>query len=168
MATRDEYGQVAGSVPFDNDNNSFVSDDVQGAIEELADTVSRSASPGFSFGRGSNISAGTFLNRTGNVPSNRTGVTFGLYNGNLDEINVGSENINTYDVTVWQHDGDFINPIEIATVSVVASRAESFVRDTDFTIVNLPVRGKQFAVEISSGSGRNIGVDLQLSGTNTP
>lgn len=31
---RDQYGQVASSVPFDNSSNGFVADDAQAAIEE--------------------------------------------------------------------------------------------------------------------------------------
>lgn len=34
MARRDEFIQVAETVPFDNDTNGFVSEDVQAAIEE--------------------------------------------------------------------------------------------------------------------------------------
>jgi hypothetical protein len=34
VTLRDEFQQVASSVPFDSDNNAFVSDNVQGAIEE--------------------------------------------------------------------------------------------------------------------------------------
>lgn len=36
MPRRDEYSQVAESIPFDNDTNGFTADDVQAAIEEAA------------------------------------------------------------------------------------------------------------------------------------
>jgi hypothetical protein len=159
---------AAEGIPFDNEINGFNADDVQGAIEEVAGNIGLSASPGFPFGRPSNVNLNTFLYRPGTVPSNKAGITFGLYNGSLQQINVGSEDVSTYEITIWQHDGDFINPIVIAVVNVTASRSESLVKGVDYTEVNAPVRGKQFAVQLTGGSAKNLGVDLQPVGTLTP
>jgi len=137
-------------------------------IDNTLDFVATSASPGFSFGRANNVNAGTFLLRPGGPPSNQTGVTFGLYNGSLDVITVGTENLNTYSLNVWQHDGNFINPVLITSVNLVTTRAQTLVKGIDYTEINAPIRGKQFAVELATGSGRNPGVDLQLSGTTKP
>ena len=165
---RDQYIEVAETIPFDNDSNDFVAEDVQGAIEELAENLDRSASPGFSFGRSGNVSSNSWLLRPGGVPSNRTGVTFGLYNGILDEISVGTENLETYTIEIIQHDGNEINSVSIASVSIVNLRKAVFSVGVDYTQTNPLVRNKQIAVKITSGSAKNIGVDLQLSGTNTP
>ena len=163
MARRDEYTPVAESIPFDNDDNDFVSEDVQSAIEEVNDKVGISASPGYSFGKSGNVSSGTWLLRTGGVPSNKSGVNVALYNGELIQISTGSEEADTYTLQVWQHDGDEINPVLVATVSITASRKMVF----NLTSVLL-VRNKHIAVKLSVGSAKNIGVDLQITGTSTP
>lgn len=160
--------QDAIDTPFDPNKEpdcEFTKDNVQEVIEELCNRILTSASPGFSFGRSGNSSNGTFLLRTGNVPSNRTGTTFNLFNGSLDKISVGTENLNTYDLTIFYHDGNFINPVTIATVSITSSRSEVLEKGVDFTEINPPLINKQIAVQITSGSAKNIGVDLELSGT---
>lgn len=159
---------VAKSVFFDPTNCDIIDKkNVQGAIEDLCTKIQTAASPGFSFGRQGNISNGTFLNRPGGVPSNRTGVNFGLSNGSLDVIAVGTENLDTYTIKVWQHDGNFINPVEITTVSITSSRKEVLELGVDYTLTNSLVKNKQIAIEITAGSARNLGVDLELSGDRT-
>jgi len=153
---------------FDPQTSGLVSVKTAPAIRELADNAAVSASPGFSFGREGNVTVNTWLNRPGGVSSNNSGINFGLLNGSLDVISVGTQNPNTYDVTVYQHDGNGLNLVTIATVSITASRKEVFVKDDgDFTETNAPVKNKHFAIRITSGSCRNVGVDLQLSGTKT-
>ena len=165
---RDQYNEVAESIPFDNETNGFVADNVQEAIEEISNTINRSASPGFSFGRSGNISSNTFLLRPGGVPSNKAGVTFSLYNGVLEEISVGTEDLDTYTIEIIQHEGNEINPVIIATVNIVGVRRAVFTNGIDFTQLNALDRNKQIAVQVTSGSAKNLGVDLQLSGTNLP
>lgn len=162
MARRDEYTPVAEGIPFDNDTNSFVADDVQAAIEEVNDKVGISASPGYSFGKAGNISSGTWLLRTGSVPSNKSGVNVGLYNAEVVQISTGSEDLNTYTLQIWQHDGDEVNSTLITSVNITSSRKEVFT----LTGASL-TRNKHVAVKLSSGSAKNIGVDLQITGTST-
>lgn len=159
MSKRDEFQQVAETVPFDNDTNGFVSEDVQGAIEELSNTVNVSASPGFGFGRSGNVSANTWLLRTGNVPSNKTGVTMGINTPLVIRIDVGSEDIDTFDVEIYEHEGDEVNLTLLGSVSVVTTRTASFAVSWAATT------GRQLAVKIVNGSAKNPGVDLNLSGT---
>ena len=150
--------QVAETTPFDNDNTDFVSDNVQDVIVELSNTVSTSASPGFSFGRSSNVGANTWLQITGSVPSNRTGIPVAIQNASLALVSVGNENISTFDITIYEHEGDQINLTTLTTVSVVSARTGNFLVDVPVTT------GRQLAARVTSGSARNIGVSLQLKG----
>lgn len=149
--------QVAESVPFDNDNNNFVSEDVQAALEELDDKVGVSASPGFSWGRSGNSNSGTWL-ANDTVSSNVTGRTVNLIDPFITAVSIANENINTFDISFYEHDGDSINLTLIGTVSVVNVR--SFNVFVNFSIT----QGKQLAVQVSSGSAKNVVVGLQLSG----
>lgn len=166
MSRRDNFKQTAEETYVDPENIECSDrEDVQGVLEDICEVVNTSASPGFSFGRQGNNSAGTFLNRPGGTPSNRTGVNFGLSDGSLDLIAVGTQNLDTYTVRVWQHEGNFINPVLIAEVNIVASRREIFEKDVDYTQLNPLTKNEQIAVEIEAGTARNPGVDLQFSGS---
>ena len=160
----EEYALTAENIPADN-SNGLTDTDIQGQLDELAQTAATSASPGFSFGRGSNVNAGTWLYRPGQVPSNKTGVNFSYTNGSLDVISVGTDDTDTYTLEVYQHEGNLVNPVLIATVSVTAQTRAIFVKDVDYTQTNPLVQNKQIGVLLSLGSARNIGVDLELSGT---
>ena len=157
MARRQHSTQVASSIPFDNENTEFSSTNVQDAIQEIG----ASASPGFSFGR-SSATSGTWLNRVGEIPSNRTGVRIGINNPIVTDVSVSCENIETYTVGIYVHDGDSINLQLLGTVSVVAARGGVFQ-------VNYPtVKNKQLAVRVTTSNGniQNIGVDVILKGSN--
>lgn len=155
---REEYILVAEDVPFDDTNTDIVATNVQIAIEELDSKVGVSASPGFSFGRSGNLPTGTWLLRPGSVPSNLTGINVGLNVPRLTKIICGSENADTYTVGVYQHDGSEIGLTLITSVSVIASRKETFTVDLAL------VSDRHLAVKVTAGSCKNLGVDLQLSG----
>jgi len=122
------------------------------------------ASPGYSYGRPGNVATNTFLNRPGGTPSNNTGVNFGLLNGSLDVIATGTRTADTYELTIYQHDGNFTSPTTIAVVSITALTKAVLVKDTDFTQLAPLTKNRQIAIEVSDGTANNIGVDLQLSG----
>ena len=156
---RDNYNQVAESTPFDNSTNGFTSDDVQGAIEEIG----ASASPGFSFGRSGNLSANTWLRRPGNVNSQRAGITMSLSNPVIVEISCSNRNIETYDVEIYEHEGNQVNLTLLTTVSVVAARGGIFSVNVSAT------QGRQLAARLgntSTGNVRDLGVDVILKGDN--
>jgi hypothetical protein len=159
MARRDDFEQVAEGVPFDDSNVDFTADNVQDAIEELEDAVAVSASPGFSFGRNGNLPTNTWLLRPGGVPSNKTGINVGITGPYLKKITCATENQDTYNITIYQHDGDEVNLTSITTKTITSSRKEVFDVDISLTY------DKQLAVRVTSGSATNLGVDLQLSGT---
>ena len=68
----EEYDLTADNTFLDTTGTDLVSDNAGGAIREISNTVATSASPGFSFGRASNVNANTWLNCEG-VPSNKAG-----------------------------------------------------------------------------------------------
>ena len=144
----------AGEIPFDNSSNGFEADNTQDAIAE----VGAGASPGFSFSRSGSILGSSWLNRSGGVGSNRAGISVFIDDPVVTLIACTTENLNTYEVTVYEHDGDEINLTAIGTVAVNNERTKLFE-------VNWPThKGKQLAVKISDGSANNLGVDLQLKG----
>lgn len=155
--SRVRKSQVADEIPFDNDNNGFNAEDVQSAIEEIG----ASASPGFSFGREGSSGAGTWLRRVGNIESNRTGVAIPISNPTITRISCGTENIATYSVGIYEHEGNSINLTLLTTVSVTSSRFETF------TVSVTATEGKQLAarcLSTSAGNPNNLGVDVVLSG----
>ena len=157
---RDFFGPTAEGVPFDPTNcDNIDEENVQGAMEDLCGVVATSASPGYSYGRPGNAPNNTWLYRPGSVPSNRTGITVGFTDPVITRVTVANENINTFDITLYEHEGDEINLTSLGTVSVVASRSGEFPVSFAMT------QGRQLAVRITSGSAKNVGVDIQLSGS---
>lgn len=143
---------------FDPTGTDLVSTLTGPAIRELRNKVSNSASPGFSFGKSGNIPNGTWLLRPGSVPSNKAGITVGFINPEILKIVTATENLDTYDITVYEHEGDEVNLTSLVTKSVVAARSSTF----DVTISM--TTGRQLAIKVTAGSAKNIGVDLQLGG----
>lgn len=153
----EEIDLNAVNTEFDNTTNGFVADDVQGAIEELSNQVGVSASPGFTWGRASNVNSGTWL-LNDVVPSNKAGRTVNLINPVITAVSIAVEDIATFDITFYEHDGDSINLNSLGTISVVNARSYN-------AFINFPLtQGKQLAVQLSAGSAKNVVVGLQLSG----
>jgi len=150
---------VARGVPFDNSGNDFEATNVQDALEEIG----ASASPGFSFGRNGALSQNTWLRRPGNVPSNRAGVTVSISNPAVVGIACANRNVETYDVEIYEHEGNQVNLTLLGTVTVTSATSDTFT-------VNFPVtQGRQLAVRLgstSTGNVRDLGVDLTLVGNN--
>ena len=155
----EELDLKGGNIFFDNTINAeLVADDIQGAIDELSNNAATSASPGFSFGRASNVNSGTWLNVEG-VPSNKAGRWVYINDATVTKVFVSNEQTTSFDLSVYSHDGDEVNLTLLGTVSVVSSTGDSFD-------VNYPVAtDKQIAVKVSSGSGRNMVAGLELQGT---
>lgn len=154
----EEYDLTASNTFFDNTGTEYVGDNVGDVLKEVEDKVGVSASPGFSWGRSANVSAGTWL-LNDSVPSNRSGRTVNLVDPAITAISIAVEDIATFDVTIYEHDGDSINLTSLGTINVVSAR--SFTAFLNFPVTS----GKQLAVRVTSGSAKNIVVGLQLSGT---
>ena len=150
---------VAKSVPFDNSTNGFIADDTQAAIEEVQVASANSSSPGFTWGRSGNLSTNTWLLNDG-VPSNKAGRTIVLSNAKIAKIFTASEDLNTYDVGIYSHDGDDINITLIATLVVTASRTGN----SGTVSISVP-SGKQLGVKIDTGSAKNLVVGIIMQGS---
>lgn len=160
MSRRDDFRDIARSVPFDNSANGFTATDVQAAIEELKNNAAVSASPGFSFGRSGVTTSGTYLqNET--VPSNISGRWVYIQSGAVTHVFVSNELTTTYTIEILYHDGNEVNLTSLGTVTVTSAKGEDFA-------VNWPVpHNKQIAVRVAVGSAnspKNIVCGLQLSG----
>jgi hypothetical protein len=151
---RDQYNQVAGSVPFDNTNNDFNSDNVQDAIEEIG----VSASPGFSFGRSGNVVSNTWL-QCETVPSNKAGRFIYIGTPVIEKIFISNENVSTFTIEIYEHEGDEVNLTLLDSKTVTAARGGTFTVDVSAT------SGRQLALKLSSGTAKNIVAGLELSGT---
>lgn len=146
------------SVSFDPTGTDLISETTGEAIRELAATVGVSASPGFNFGRSGNLTATTWLQVTGSVPSNRAGITVALNNPEVTQIYIANENVSTFNITVYEHEGDEVNLTALGTVNVVSTRSATF--DVSYMVTS----GRQLAVAITSGAAKNLNVGLQLKG----
>jgi hypothetical protein len=161
MSRRDDFRDIAKSVPFDNSSNGFTSTDVQGAIEELKSSIATSASPGFSFGRSGNVTSGAYLqNET--VPSNISGRWVYINSASIQKVFIANELTTTYKIEVLYHDGNEVGLTSLGTVTVTAAKGGAFS-------VNWAVpTNKQIAVRLatdSPNSAKNLVVGLQLAGT---
>lgn len=145
---------VSRSIPFDNSTNGFIATDVQSAIEEIL----TSASPGFDWTRSGSISSGSVL-LNGSVPSNISGRWVYINSATVNEVFISNQDINTFDVNFFYHDGNDIGRTSIGSVSIVAARGGRF------TVSWSVPTNKQLGCEISSGSAKNIVVGAELHGT---
>lgn len=147
---------VAESIPFDNDDNDFDSDNVQEAIEEIG----ASASPGFSWGRSGELSIGTWLLNE-SVPSQRSGRVISLDNPVVARVYVTNRNIATYEVSFYEHDGNQSGLTFLGSVNVVSARGAAFS-------VNVSISsGRQLATritDITSGIVRDVVAGIIVKG----
>jgi len=120
-----------------------------------------SASPGFTWGKSGNITAGTWMEND-TVPSNVSGRAVYIYNATIQAVYVRCENAATFDIEVYEHDGTTYTLVH--TTNVVAVRAFDEIIVTPPSVTN----GKELAIKIVNGSCKNATVGLQLNGTLEP
>jgi hypothetical protein len=133
-------------------------------IEELIRQIAGvSASPGFTWGRSGNVGSGTWL-QNDTVPSNLAGRIFPLSNGQLIQLAVTNEGVNTFIVELYEHNGTTYTLL--ATCALTAVRSKVF-GIADFGIVSI-TNGKELAIKVSSGSCKNPVVAGIFSGTFSP
>lgn len=109
-------------------------------------------------GKSGNATANSFLNRSGQIASNISGTIILVGTGFITSVGCSNEDIDTYDVEIYQHEGDFINPVLKYTLSVVASRGNSVHG------LSIPVtQDYQLAVKLKSGV-RNVGCSIGMKG----
>jgi len=157
--SRDRFQQTAESTPYDNSDCDLVAEDVKSGLDELCNVVNTSASPGFSFGKASNVNNGSWL-QCETVPSNKAGRYVYINNAVVTRVFISSETISTYDIEVYSHEGDSVNLTLLGTVSIVA------VRGDEFSVSWSVTTGTQLALKLVNGSGKNLVAGLELQGTN--
>jgi len=147
-------------------------------IEQTAGLVaSNSASAGYIYGRTSNssggptnaVTSGDWLKTPSQNFSNISGLTFGLSNGKILGIFANTRDLDTYDFTIFQHDGDEVNLTALVTLSVVATRMKVFTL-ADIQAANggsdvLIGSPKQLAVRITDGSAQSASIQILPGGT---
>lgn len=154
MSLRDYFIQVARSIWFDNSTNGFTSDNVQEAIEEIG----ASASPGFTFGRSGAAVSGTWLLNDG-VPSNKAGRTIVLGASKIVKIFSATEDLDTYTLQIYSHDGNEVNLTFLTTLTVTASRTGN----SGTISVSVPAN-KQLAAYLATGTAKNIVAGIVMQG----
>lgn len=152
------------TVPFDPDNDpdcSLTSETTQEAIEELCRFTAISASPGFTWGRSGNVTSGAWLlNDT--VPSNLTGRNVFLYNAVIEMVYTTNEITNTYNLSIYEHDGTVYTLL--TTISLVSAKSVEVYLVPSVNVT----KGKELAARVTSGSGKNITAGILMRGTLTP
>ena len=162
MATNVVIYPVARAVPYDNTDCTLVAEDVKSALDELCVNASVSASPGLLYSRSGNITPNSWL-KFGLVPSNTSGYTVFLYNAEIIRVFVANEDLDTFDVSVYTHDGKAINLALEGSVSMNGT-----ARSTTFTTSIALAKDKQVAIRVRNGVSKNTVVGLLMRGTLTP
>ena len=143
---------------FDPTGTDLTSVKTGPAVREVRNLVSSSASPGFSWGSGGNVTTNTWLSNEG-VPSNKAGRTVTFSSPEIVKIFTASENLNTYTISVYEHEGDEINLTLLTTLVISASRTGD-----SGTIAVAMTSGRQLALKVTSGSAKNLIAGIVLTG----
>jgi hypothetical protein len=147
--------EFVSGIPDDIDN-------VQEFLEYLLTLVGLSASPGFTWGRSGNIVAGAWLlNDT--VPSDRTGRTVFIYNGEAVQLFTSNEDISTYQLGLYEFDKNTSTYTQIAVIDVT----NEYSNEVDLTDVYV-TKGLELGIKVESGSGKNITCGVLMKGTLEP
>lgn len=122
---------------------------------------SGAAQPNFVFERSGNVNTNNWL-YAGRVVSNKTGQPLALEAAELVQVWVRCQLNATFDITLYEHDGNGAGLTSIATVSVVGTNSADF-STADFGTIN-PTTGRQLAVRLTSGSAKELRVFLIIRG----
>jgi len=112
------------------------------------------------FGRSGNVGNNSFLRRAGNVASNTAGIPV-LVGGSAYIISAvcTTRNVDTFNVEIFEHDGNFTNANLILVIPVVSSRVGSLHG------LNISVtQDRQLAARMD-GTARNPACSLGMKGT---
>lgn len=151
----EEYTLLAEDVPITPIPALPGATTVQEGLDGVKDLVATSASPGFTWGRSGKLPSKTWLLNE-SVPSNRSGRTLMFSEMTITDVFVATEDIDTYELSIYSHDGDEINLTLLTTVSINAVRA------AQFTVSVAVPQLKQLAAKIETGSAKNITAGIVL------
>lgn len=135
-------------------------------IEQLiGGAVANSVSPGFTYGRSGNVPAESwYINNE--VVSNITGIPFGLQAGKILAVWAGSQLTATYDIEIYEHEGNEVNLTLLATINIVALTSAIIIpTDTEFNQSADPSQFKQIGCKLVNGSAKFPKVSIFLGGT---
>ena len=127
-----------------------------------------SASPSFSYGRAGPVFAGDWLFRTGQIPSNITGVTVDFVDAVIQKVLVAAKDDSTYTIGIYTHDGGGLGfgPFTLVDTYVITTSA-TFT----FNVSESVAQNKQVGIKVESvttGGGEpaleDLGVDLVMAG----
>lgn len=137
-------------------------------IEELIrQTSASSGKPSYSFGYSAAATVNTWLEHGPKISSNKTGIPFGLNNGQINNIWVGSSTLATFEITAYWHLGDEVSLTALTTISVSNLARTASFDESDFGIVLVP-KDVQIAFRITDVTGsnpRDIGLHATIVGT---
>jgi opacity protein-like surface antigen len=157
MSRKDEFIQIAETVPFDNSSNNFAAETVQEALEEIG----TSASPGFTWGRSGTVTSNVWL-LNDSVPSNTSGRIIFLQNAQIKKIFIANEDPTAGIVLgIYYHDGNGTNLTLLGTVTTLAQKTNTF--DVNFSVQF----NKQLAIKTESISvnAKNLVTGILLKGS---
>jgi len=129
-------------------------------MEEVANQFAAiTASPGFTWGDSGTVNSGTFLlNDT--VPSNLAGRIVPLTTGEITQVFVSSQDVDTFDIQVLKRTGPGTFSV-LTTISLTAQRIKTETK----TGVSVAL-GDEIATKLSAGSGKNVVVGVIIRGSN--
>lgn len=136
--------QVAKSVPFNNDTNSFVSTDVQAAIEEVDTAIDNKAQYGAICAYNGTANAVKYLEFFASISSNTAGLVL-AENSTLRSIAVSVQTATTATFTLYK------NGVSIQTISLSSSRT-NYISGLTTSLST----GDELSAAITSGSASNI------------
>jgi hypothetical protein len=115
------------------------------------------ASPGFTFGKSGSVSSGSWL-VCDTVPSNVTGRRNPLASSILADLWVDNQDVATYTVEVYEHQGNGVGLTLKASLTVTSARGSQSSPNVSLTA------GYQLAIKVSSGSPRNVIAGIVIKG----
>lgn len=110
------------------------------------------------FGKNGNSPSGTWLERSGSVPSNIAGISSLLSMASIRSLACSQEDTATWSVEFYEHSGNLTNLILLDTLSVITSNTGS-KSNLSISITT----GKQLAVKATTAV-KNIGCTIVVKG----
>lgn len=137
-------------------------------IEEIVRQIgANSGKPSYSFGHGGAVTNLTWLDSGNNIPSNKTGIPFGLNNGYLTGLWIGNESLVAFDLSIYHHLGNETSLTLLTTVTVPNTDRTKTFSLLDLGIIVVP-KDVQLAMQITAVPGtnpRNVAAYATLTGT---
>lgn len=141
--------------------------EIMAYVEEYVKQLTAlSGKPSYQWGRASTVTVSTWLDNNA-IPSNKTGIPFGLNNGLLSEIWVGNEDLVAYDITLYWHLGNETSLTALTTVSVTAGARTKTFNVSNFGVVSIP-KDVQLATRVTAVPGanpKNVSIHATILGT---